>query len=112
MKIYKIALICLTLTGTSGLLFAVSANLPGDNDKATTVIKVAGMACSSCAKRVEATLNKEAGVSSVELDAATGLATITYDKDATTPEKIAQNVTKETYFESVVVKDVQKEKSE
>ncbi len=113
MKIFKIALISLILTATSGLLFAASpANLSGDNDKATCVIKVEGMVCSHCAMRVEETLYKEAGVSSVDLDATTGLATITYDKEKTTPEIIAQNVTKETYFESKVVKEVQKDKSE
>ena len=113
MKNFKIIVISLIITAGTGLLFAASpANLSGDNDKETTVIKVEGMVCSSCAKRVEATLYKEAGVSSVDLDAASGLVTITYDKEKTTPEKIAENVTKETYFESKVVKDIQKDKSE
>lgn len=113
MKNFKIALISLIMTAATGLLFAAApANSAGDNGKETCVIKVEGMTCSFCAKRVEETLNKEAGVSSVDLDAATGLATITYDKEKTSPEKIAQNVTKETYFESEVVKDIQKDKSE
>ena len=113
MKTLKIALISLIITAVSGSLFAAApVDIAGDNDKETCVIKVEGMTCSFCAKRVEATLNKEAGVSSVDLDSITGLATITYDKDTTTPEKIAQNVTKENYFESKVVKDIQKEKSE
>lgn len=113
MKTFKTAVISLIITASAGLLFAAEpANLSGDNNKETCVIKVEGMVCSHCAKRVEATLYKEAGVSSVDLDAASGLVTITYDKEKTTPEIIAENVTKETYFESKVVKDIQKAKSE
>ncbi len=113
MNNYKIAVISLIITAASGLLFAAApANLLGDKDKETTVIKVEGMSCPYCAKTVEETISKEAGVSSVELDAATGLATITYDKEKTTPEKIAKNVTKETYFESKVVKDIQRDNSD
>lgn len=113
MEKYKIALLFLIVTAATGtLLAAPPADLFGDNDKETTVIKVDGMTCSFCAKTVKAAFSNEAGVSSVELDAATGLATITYDKDKTTPEQLAINVTKETYFESEVVKDETKVKSE
>ena len=113
MKNNRIALTFLIVAAATGLLFAAApANIPGDNGKETCVIKVEGMTCSYCAKTVETTLNKEAGVSSVELDLATGLATVTYDKEKTTPEIIAQNVTKKTYFESEVFKDETKVKSE
>ena len=112
MKTFKIAVISLIITASAGLLFAAPAILSGDNDKETCVIKVEGMVCSHCTRSVEETLYKEAGVFSVDLDAITGLATITYDKEKTTPEIIAQNVTKETYFKSKVVKEVQKDKSE
>ena len=113
MKIYKITLISLILISAAGLLFAASpAILSGDNEKETTVLKVEGLSCSFCAKTVKETLTKEAGVSSVELDAATGLVTVTYNKEKTSPEIIAQNVTKDTSFKSEVVKDIQKDKSE
>lgn len=113
MKTFKIALTTLIIITITGLLFAATpAILSGDGDKETAVIKVEGMTCSFCAKTVKTAFSKEAGVSSVELDAETGLATITYDKDKTSPELVAQNVTKETYFESKVVKDVQVDKSE
>ena len=113
MKYYKIALLSLILISTTGILFAAApANLSGDDDTKTCVIKVNGMTCSYCVKSVEKAMNKEAGVSSVTLDLSTGLATVTYDKDKTTPEKIAENVTKATYFESEVVTVVTKELSE
>ena len=113
MKNHKIALISLILILATGLLFAAApANLSGDSDKETCVIKVSGMTCSYCVKSVEKAMNKEAGVSSVTLDLSTGLATVTYDKDKTTPEKIAENITKATYFESEVVTVVTKELSE
>lgn len=113
MKNFKIALITLVLITATGTMYAASPAISfGDNDKETTVIKVEGMTCSFCAKTVKTALNNEAGVSSVDLDALTGLATITYDKEKTSPEKIAENVTKETYFESKVVKDIQEDKSE
>lgn len=113
MKYYKIALLSLILISTTGLLFAAApVNLSGDDDTKTCVIKVNGMTCSYCVKSVEKAMNKEAGVSSVVLDLSTGLATVTYDKDKTTPEKIAENVTKATYFESEVVTVVTKELSE
>ncbi|MCH8304078.1 MAG: heavy-metal-associated domain-containing protein [Candidatus Marinimicrobia bacterium] len=113
MKYYKIALLSLILISATGILFAAApANLSGDDDTKTCVIKVNGMTCSYCVKSVEKAMNKEAGVSSVTLDLSTGLATVTYDKDKTTPEKIAENVTKATYFESEVVTVVTKELSE
>ena len=104
MKYYKIALLSLILISATGLLFAATpANLFGDNDTKTCVIKVSGMTCSYCVKSVKKAMNKEAGVSIVALDLATGLATVTYDKDKTTPEKIADKVAKETHFEGEVV---------
>lgn len=113
MKYYKIALLSLILISATGILFAAApANSSGDDDTKTCVIKVNGMTCSYCVKSVEKAMNKEAGVSSVTLDLSTGLATVTYDKDKTTPEKIAENVTKATYFESEVVTVVTKELSE
>ena len=113
MKNYKITLISLILISATGLLFAASpAILSGDNDNETCVIKVEGMSCSFCAKTVKETFTQEAGVSSVELDAVTGLAKITYDKEITSPELLAQSVTKETNFESKVVKDIREDKSE
>ncbi len=113
MKYYKIALLSLILISTTGILFAAApANLSGDDDTKTCVIKVSGMNCSYCVKSVEKAMNKEAGVSTVAVDLATGLATVTYDKDKTNPEKIADKVAIETRFEGEVVTVVTKELSE
>ena len=113
MKYYKIAILSLILISATGLLFsAVPANLSGDDDTKTCVIKVSGMTCSYCVKSVKKAMINETGVSIVALDLATGLATVTYDKDKTNPEKIAENVTKETRFEGEVVTVETKEKTE
>ena len=86
MKNNRIALTFLIVAAATGLLFAAApANIPGDNDKEKCVIKVEGMTCSYCAKTVETTLNKDAGVSSVDVDLATGLATATDHRQNTTP---------------------------
>ena len=113
MKYYKIALLSLILISATGLLFAAAPEiLSGDNDKETCVIKVNGMTCSYCVKSVKKAMNEEAGVSTVALDLATGLATVTYDKYNTTPEKFVEKVTKETRFESEVAAVETKGKSE
>ena len=81
----------------------------GDSGEVTTVIKIEGMSCSWCAKMAEESMTSIEGVKSVKLDLASGLATVTYDKYNTNPEKIASTVKKDTYFDSEVVKRKGKE---
>lgn len=88
----------MTITG-------LNAAAIGDENKKTTTIKVSGMSCSYCVKAVEKSISSEIGVSSVNLDLATGLAIVTYDENKTSPETISKKVKKETYFDSEVVKD-------
>lgn len=87
----------------------IFASGEGDSDKETTVIKISGMSCKFCAKSVEKSMTSVEGVESVKLDLTSGLATVTYDKQSTNPEKIASIVEKETYFESEVVATESKE---
>ena len=75
----------------------------GDSEKETTVIKISGMSCKFCAKMAEDSMTSAEGVESVKLDFTSGLATVTYDKQSTDPEKIASTVEKETYLDSEVV---------
>ena len=75
----------------------------GDSEKETTVIKISGMSCNYCSKMVEESMTSAEGVESVKLDLTSGLATVTYDKQSTNPEKIASTVEKETVFDTEVV---------
>jgi len=52
---------------------------------------------------VEESMTSAGGVESVKLDLTSGLATVTYDKQSTNPEKIASTVEKETVFDTEVV---------
>jgi len=88
----------------------IFASGKGDSEKETTVIKINGMSCKFCAKMAEESMTSAEGVESVKLDLASGLATVTYDKQSTNPEKIASTVEKETYFDSEVVATESKEK--
>ncbi|MCH8927914.1 MAG: heavy-metal-associated domain-containing protein [Candidatus Marinimicrobia bacterium] len=81
----------------------------GDSDIETTVIKIEGMSCSFCAKTAEKSMTSAEGVESVKLDLDSGLATVTYDKQKTNPEKIASTVKKDTRFDSEVVTAESKE---
>ena len=87
------------------IITGLNAAAIGDENKKTTTIKVSGMSCSYCAKMVEESISSDVGVASVKLDLATGLATVTYDENKTSPETISKKVKKETYFDSEVVKD-------
>jgi len=87
----------------------IFASGKGESDKKTTVIKISGLSCKHCAKTVEKSLTSAEGVESVKLDLDSGLATVTYDKQSTNPEKIASTVEKETYFDSEVVVGESKE---
>ena len=81
----------------------------GDSDKETAVIKIGGMSCNYCAKMAKESMTSTEGVESVKLDLTSGLATVTYDKQSTDPNKIASNVEKETHFDSEVVVGESKE---
>jgi len=100
MKLVILLFLAVGLSINSNLLLASGE---GDAEKETTVIKVEGMSCKFCAKMVEESMTSAEGVESVKLDFASGLATITYDKQSTNPEKIATTVQKDTYFDIEVV---------
>ncbi len=68
----------------------------------TAVIKVTGIACSSCAKRVENSLKEDGSVTSVKIDGKDGTATITYNDKKTYLDALAKKVTKDTGFKAEV----------
>jgi P-type Cu+ transporter len=51
-------------------------------------IPVTGMSCAACARRVEKSLSKKAGVSEANVNFATGKATVEYDPGAVKPEAL------------------------
>ncbi|HVF00794.1 MAG TPA: heavy metal-associated domain-containing protein, partial [Rubrobacteraceae bacterium] len=53
-------------------------------------ILVTGMSCAACARRVEKSLVKMAGVSETSVNYATGKATVEYDPNAVVPEQLIE----------------------
>ncbi len=102
-SVKSVVVVLLTVFGMT--ITGLNAAAIGDENKKTTTIKVSGMSCSYCVKMVEESISSDVGVASVKLDLATGLATVTYDENKTSPETISKKVNKETYFDSEVVKD-------
>ena len=64
------------------------------------LLKVSGMACSSCAKTVEKEAKKIDGVKSAKVSQPNGQAEITYDPAKTSPEAIAKRISKKTSFKA------------
>lgn len=58
---------------------------------------VKGMSCASCVMTIESSLKKTAGVKEAVVNLATSKATVTYDRDTSSPEKLAQSVSKTGY---------------
>jgi copper chaperone CopZ len=64
----------------------------------TCAIKVEGMACGACAARVEKELRKIEGVTAATVSQPKGRADVTSDPAKTTPQKIAETITRKTGF--------------
>lgn len=62
------------------------------------VLKVEGMHCESCEKRIEAAVGDLAGVTAVVADRGAGTIDVTYDPDLTTLETIRNVIETEGYF--------------
>jgi len=69
------------------------------------VIKVEGMACGACAARVEREVKKIDGVASAKVNQPKGVVKITYDPAKTSPDKLAQAITKKTGFAATPAKE-------
>ena len=89
-----------------GLAFAMAfalapANVAAAGSEATTTLAVDGMTCGGCVASVKLQLRRTEGVSAYDVSLEKGEAMVTYDADVTTPEKIAESVSK-TGFEASV----------
>ncbi len=60
-------------------------------------IPVTGMSCAVCARRVEKSLAKTAGVSETNVNYATGKATVEYDPDVVAPEQLVESIERAGY---------------
>nr|MBA3554078.1 heavy metal translocating P-type ATPase [Gemmatimonadales bacterium] len=59
---------------------------------ATLTIPVSGMTCAACSGRVQRTLEKTEGVNSANVNLMTGAATVEFDPDATSPERLVDAI--------------------
>lgn len=59
---------------------------------ATSTLNIQGMTCGGCVKSVTAALQREEGVSKVDVSLADGTARVDYDPDVTTPQALAELV--------------------
>lgn len=84
----------LTMLGFGG----GTAAQESDTTAKVCVLKVEGMACGSCAARVEKEAKKMDGVKAAKVSQPKGTAEITYDPAKTSPEAIAKKIAKETGF--------------
>lgn len=65
-------------------------------------LKVDGMTCGGCERAVKAVLSKEEGFADAEVSYKKGNALIHYDPAKTTPEKLAEVVTKKAGYKASV----------
>lgn len=66
----------------------------------SSVLDVAGMSCSICAKTVEKAALKFPGVKAITVNQPAGTAAIEYAPEQTTADAIAKAITKKTGFEA------------
>ena len=58
----------------------------------TEVYPIVGMQCAACSARIEKVLGRQAGVEACAVNLAAGNVSITFDKDITSPEILAEAV--------------------
>jgi copper chaperone len=79
----------------------------GEEPKATLTIK--GMTCGGCVAAVKVQLKKTEGVAAYQVSLEKGEAEVSYDAAKTTPEKIAESVSKTGFQASVKTPSAKKE---
>ena len=78
-----------------------SLSLAWAGEPAKTVLKVEGMTCGGCVAAVKVQLRKTEGVTAYDVSLEKGEAEVSYDPAKTTPEKIAEAVSKTGFNASV-----------
>ncbi|OWZ84839.1 heavy metal translocating P-type ATPase [Natranaerobius trueperi] len=81
-------------------------------DSIETAIKIEGMSCASCVKRVEDNLRKMDGIKEVNVNFATEKATIKYDPDVVSKKDLLKAIEKVGYKGELESKDDDKEDKE
>ena len=69
-----------------------SAAHPAPDQAEKVVIPVSGMTCAACQGRVQRTLSKTPGVEDAAVNLMMGNATVTYDPDAVTPDRLVETI--------------------
>ena len=78
-----------------------SLSLAGAGEPAKTTLKVEGMTCGGCVAAVKVQLKRSEGVTAYDVSLEKGEAEVSYDPAKTTPEKIAESVSKTGFTASV-----------
>ncbi len=63
----------------------------------TAVIRISGMSCEHCVRRIENSLNTMAGIAEASIDLATEKATVKYRPAEVNPEKLKDAIRKAGY---------------
>ncbi len=92
----------LAVTGVVATLSGGSSAAAADEaqKKAVCTLKVTGMTCGGCAAAVKSAAKKVDGVTEANVSYEKGLAEVTYDPAKTTPQAIAQAITKRSGFKA------------
>jgi copper chaperone CopZ len=81
----------------------------GDSKKtATCTLKISGMTCGGCAVAVKMAAKKVDGVADAIVSYENGRAEVTYDSSKTSPEKIAEAITKNSGFKAEIQQPTKK----
>ena len=85
---------------------ATGAQTNQDQSKktATCTLKISGMTCGGCAVAVKMAAKKVDGVTDATVSYENGRAEVTYDSSKTSPEKIAEAITKNSGFKADIAK--------
>jgi len=97
----------LLLAGTVLIGRAPASTTPVRQDVKTSdkcILRITGMTCAGCAAAVKMAARKIDGVSAIEVNVEDGRAEVTFDPTKTTPDAIAQAITKGSGFAAEVQK--------
>jgi copper chaperone CopZ len=99
------------LIGLSIVLLAVAGVSAGDaknvepaEGQAQVILAVEGMTCGGCCTKVETAMNGLEGIVAASADYQEGTATITYETEKVTVEKIVKTINEETSFKASMPK--------
>lgn len=81
----------------AGRWYALCVRPPREDPMARLTLKVTGMTCGHCQKRVETALSQVPGVFAAVVDLQDGVAEVDYDDDAATIEELTAAVARAGY---------------